>query len=322
MKIMNLSSLKDIVIAVTYKCNSKCRMCSIWQKTDFSNEAKPELFYNLPPQLEDINISGGEPFMRNDLLEIIKIIKSRCPRSNVIISTNGFATERIVASMKKIIKIEPNIGVAVSLDGAGEAHDAVRRVPGGFNYALETIEKLKALGVKHIKIGFTIGDYNIKELARVYNLATKLKTELSVTVVHSSENFFGQKNELASKNEIITALDWLMKKELSTWNLKRWARAYYTHGMKHFVLTGKRLLPDYSGRLNAFVDPAGDVYPCDVSDKKMGNLNDRDSLENNKNDEACSHSWMVCTARVAIKKHWFKVGMWILAHKIIKIIQK
>ena len=114
---MQKARIKDIVIAVTYNCNSRCQMCNIWQKTDNINALGKDELLNLPENLENINISGGEPFLRADLPELIKAIKARCPKAKVIISTNGFATETVLSQMEKILKIMPEIGVAVSLDG-------------------------------------------------------------------------------------------------------------------------------------------------------------------------------------------------------------
>ena len=82
--------------------------------------------------------------------------------------------------------------------------------------------------------------------------------------------------------------------------------------------TNKRILPDYSGGLNIFVDPKGDIYPCDVSSEKIGNIMETKSPIGDlvSNNSACEKSWMICTARQAIKKHWVKAGFWIVKNKM------
>lgn len=309
----NQEKVKDAVIAITYSCNSRCRMCNIWKREGEKTGLTGSDFKQLPETLLSVNISGGEPFLHPDILGIIRTIQKRCPKASVIISSNGFATELILEKVEKILKFFPDLGVAISLDGVGRVHDEIRGIPEGYAKVLKTIHGLKKLGVKNLKIGFTLGDYNTEELKKVYQLSKDLGLEFSLAVVHSSENYFGKENRLGDKQEMIRALDWLIDQELSAWNVKRWARAYFAFGAKQFLETGKRILPDYSGESNIFVDPFGKIYPCDVSSEVIGQMK---PFELKPKKEACQPSWMVCTARQAIKKHWTKVGFWILKNKL------
>lgn len=314
---MEKTSIKDIVLAVTYRCNSRCTMCNIWKKTDNLEGLSPDDFKKLPADARDINLTGGEPFLRADLPEIIRIIKGRCPKTNIIISTNGFATGLILSQMRKIVGIFPEIGVAVSLDGLEGKHDSIRGIPGGFKRVMETIEGLKQMRVRSLKIGFTLGDYNTEELAKVYGLSKELGVEFTLSVVHSSDNFFSIENKIEHKGKLIEKLDWLIKEELSGWSPKRWARAYFAYGMKHYLQTGKRLLPDYSGKENIFIDPMGDIYPCDISSQKIGTLQAMEKGLEPAGENHCAESWMICTARAAMKKNLLKAGLWILKNKFL-----
>lgn len=317
---MGKSSYNDAVIAVTYQCNSRCRMCKIWEKKDNFFSLQLEDFKRLPESLRYVNLSGGEPFLRSDITDIVKIIKERCKKSNIIISSNGFATDVIISSMKKILEVDSSVGVAISIDGIGDEHDKIRGIKGGYERVSDTIKKLKFIGVKNLKIAFTIGDYNFNELKNVYSFSKRMGIEFTLSLVHGSENFFNTKNTIGMKEEIVTALDWLKTEELKTWNLKKWVRAYYIHGMQYFIKNGKRIIPDYSGIKNIFIDPYGNIFPCDISSEKIGSLNNIENAKHLKSID-CGNSWMICTAREAIKKHWFKVVLWILRNKILLIIQ-
>lgn len=315
---MSKANIKDAVIAVTYRCNSRCTMCNIWKNKDNSGELRPADFSFLPQSLRDINLSGGEPFLRSDLIDIVKVIKKRIPSVNIIISSNGFATDLITKQMKAIKEVDRDIGVVFSLDGVGAKHDEIRGIEGGYGKVLSSINSLRDLGVKKIKLAFTIGDYNYNELPFVYDLASQFKMELSLAVVHSSESFFNKENKLHDKQNISNSLDWLIQKELSSWSPKKWARAYFTYGAKNFIETGERILPDYSGQKNIFIDPRGNIYPCDVSGKKIGQISADKFFVDSIDTSECAKSWMVCTAREAIKKHFFRVGFWILKNKFFK----
>ena len=313
---MKISSPKDAVLAITYRCNSRCRMCNIWQKDDFTGEITPDIYQNLPKSLRDINLSGGEPFLRDDITLIVQTIKQRCKSAKLVISTNGFATDLITSKMREILPIVPEVGVAVSLDGVGEAHDQVRGVPGGIDLALATLRELKKIGVRRLKIGFTLGDYNTEELPKVYDLSRELGAEFSLAIVHSSANYFSKENEMKDKGKVMAALDWLVSRELESWQPKRLARAYFAHGAREFIRTGERLLPDYSGRDNVFIDPAGDIYPNDVGEEMIGNLKQMNDLTLAVKAPDVP-SWMICTTRQAMRKHPFSVGWWILKNKAL-----
>lgn len=312
---MKTKKIKDAVLAITYRCNSRCRMCNIWKNNNHSNELTPEDYMKLPSGLSDINITGGEPFLKNDLYEIVKTIKQKCVNANIIISSNGFEPELIVFAMKKILKLDSKIGVAISIDGIGQKHDDIRGFKNGYKKATFTIKQLKNIGVKNLKIAFTIGDYNANQLEKVYKLSKELEVDFTLSAVHSSEIFFGKQSKIIKNSEIIKQLDWLIKHELKTWNYKKLARAYFAYGLKEFIKTGKRILPDYSGKLNFFITPQGCIYPSDISSHKIGNLKNINEKNQRNALKKFEQSWMICTARQTMKKHWIQVGWWVLKNK-------
>ncbi len=92
----------DAVLAITYKCNSRCIMCSIW-KSKPEQELTAKDYLRLPATLKDVNLSGGEPFLRNDIVEIIQNINRKCNKPKIVISTHGFLNDLII---KKVNKME------------------------------------------------------------------------------------------------------------------------------------------------------------------------------------------------------------------------
>ncbi|MCX6740487.1 MAG: radical SAM protein [Candidatus Parcubacteria bacterium] len=319
---------RDLVLAVTYNCNSKCRMCNIWKSEPLPVLALSE-YEKLPASFKDINISGGEPFLRPDLVDLIKLLVAKNPQARIVISSNGFATELIKAKMQEILKIKPEIGIGISVDGIGEIHDQIRGIPGGFQKVLATIKELKALGVKNIRLAYTAGDYNIDQLYKVYQLSQELGTEFTLAAIHNAENYFNTTdNKITKLEEFRQEFGLLIKEELNTWNVKRWLRAYFAYALYKFLATGKRLLPNYSGQDNIFIDPLGNVYPADVSGHIMGNLkefnNFSDLYYSKVSQEAISlekinQNWMMCTARYAMERHAPRVIGWIIKAKIFGV---
>jgi len=321
---MKIIPIKDIVLAVTYQCNSRCQFCNIWQSQK-TFTCKPTDYKDLPQNIKNVNISGGEPFLRNDLPEIIKVINRRCPKAKLIISTNGFMPGAIKKQMQEIIKFKRDIGVTVSLDGFGKAHEELRGFPGGFCLALETIRLLKELGIKNLKIAFTLSDKNINQLRRVYQLSHQLEIEFSLAVLHNSSHYFQKKdNQIKEISRIRKELNWLIEQELKSFSPKKWLRAYFTRGVINFLENRERVLQDYSGLTSLFIDPFGHIYPSDVWDLKIGRLQEIKNWSKFSNkarqmvlSEKPPVNWMICTARQAMRKHWLEVGRWILRTKIL-----
>ncbi|MFH0805940.1 MAG: radical SAM protein [Patescibacteria group bacterium] len=320
---MDKNSIKDIILAVTYKCNSRCRFCNIWQnKEDFSCQSIN--YKKLPHNLETVNISGGEPFLRDDLLEIVKIISRQSPKAKITISTNGFLPSKIKETMQRITKFKKNIGLAVSLDGFGKVHEELRRFPGGYCLVIETIRLLKELGIRDLKIAFTLGDDNVNQLKRIYRLSRELGVEFSLALYHNSSHYFQKENNrIVNIRKIKRELNWLIEQELKGFFPKRWLRAYFAWGLIRFLETDQRVLPDYSGLDSLFIDPFGKIYPSNTWGLEIGRLeriNDWERFSQRTRPALLVNqspaNWMLCTARQAMKKHWFQVVVWILREKL------
>jgi MoaA/NifB/PqqE/SkfB family radical SAM enzyme len=319
------SIIKDITLAITDNCNARCRMCNIWQKSQNFNFSK-ELIPNLNQEIRYINLTGGEPFLRADLPELVGLIHNQCPKAQIIISSNGFNAEHIIKTAQKIIEVYPKIGVRISLDGTENTHEYIRGVKGLFDEATKTLVGLKDIGVKNLGIGFTIMDENASEINQVYELAEKLGIQFSISAVQNSEIYFSKdSNKISRQTMINQELDLIIKKQLRKWNLKSWLRAYFVFGLKYNLNTGQRLLPSGAGIDSCFIDPQGKVYPSNLVNQVLGNLSEK-KLEKiwidlgEKREKIKSvlenEPWTICTMRGSLKKHWFKILSWVVIEKI------
>lgn len=321
----------DCVVAITYSCNSRCIMCDIWKIKDFP-ELPAEEYKKLPTSLRDINISGGEPFMRKDLVEVVKIIHQTCPKARLVISSNGFLPTVVEEKMKEILQIDPNIGVAVSVDGVGEMHETIRQIPHAYDKSLDTIERLKKLGMKNLRLAFTILPENVKHLGLVYDDAMNRGVQFTLAFAQSSDHYFGGKHieNHPAADELKKQFTHIIKGELKSWNLKRWARAYFAYGLYLFGTKQKQILSNDPGNKFFFLDPRGNVYPSVVHNNIMSNVTDFSnwsdlwsSPQANEARQKVTASkipvWMICTARTAIKKHPIQVGWWVIKNKFGRV---
>jgi len=317
---------KDATIAITYKCNSRCQMCNIWQMQN-PPELPVEWFANLNPELKYINLTGGEPFLHPRLPEIVRMVYRVAPKAQIIISSNGLATDLIIETMKEILKSGANVGVRISLDGIGETHDRIRGIPGMFGYATQTVRCLQALGLKNIGFSFTIQDENKDDLLKVYDLSRQMGVELALALVQNSEIYFSKdSNRINAVEAVEKNLTEVIRRELAGPTRKHWLRAYYDYGLLLYLTEGKRLLPSGAGLDSLFIDPSGKIYPSNLINLEMGKLGTgtlkniwnstkANAVRDKIRQDNISESWIICTIRGEMKKHFLKVIWWIARNK-------
>ena len=318
---------RDATIAITYKCNSRCQMCNIWQ-IENPPELPVEWFANLNPELKYINLTGGEPFLHPRLPAIVRTVYRAAPKAQIIISSNGLATDLIVETMKEILKVGADVGVRISLDGIGEMHDRIRGIPGMFGFATETVRRLQALGVKNLGYSFTIQDENKDDLLKVYDLSRQMRVQLAMALVQNSEIYFSKStNQVNAIETVEKNLGEVIRRELSGPNPKHWLRAFYDYGLLKYLKEGKRLLPTGASKDSLFIDPSGKIYPSNLINLEMGRLGEgllratwngvkANVVREKIKKENISESWIICTIRGEMKRHAIKVIFWILVNKL------
>jgi radical SAM protein with 4Fe4S-binding SPASM domain len=315
----------DAIIALTYRCDARCEMCNIWQ-------LKPQEFLaiddyaKVPSTLKDINISGGEAFMRKDVVDIVKVVHQKCDDPRIVVSTNGFRTEQIVGAMEELRRTIPDIGVGVSLDGIGETHNRIRGIKDAYERATATLRQLGERGFTNVRIGFTAMNENVHEMKQVYDLACGMGFQFTTAVAQNSEiDFSTQVNRDVTDANLYDALGYVMKKELLSYHPKRWMRAYFESGTLTFNRDKKRMLKCRAGIEFFYLAPEGVVYPCLTIPSPMGDLKEHSFEEVWESEQAdrvrteidgCEECWMICTARSGIKKNIPKALGWIAREKV------
>jgi len=312
----------EACIIVTYRCNAKCHMCNTWQyPTKPVEEITPQIVDKLPHGLKFINITGGEPFLRKDLDEIVKVALTKTER--LVISTNGYFTERMVALAAKF----PNIGVRISIEGLPAANDELRGIKDGFDHGLRSLLELKSMGLKDIGFGMTVSDVNAKDMIELYRLAEAMGLEFATASTHNSYYFHKDDNAFKDPEMIAREFERISCELLKTKKMKNWFRAYFNHGMANYVRGGKRLLPCEVGTDMFFVDPWGKVLPCNGMDCEMpmGDLTKQSFEEIWQSEQAqkvrvavktCDKNcWMIGSVAPAMKKDIVTPIRWIIRKK-------
>ena len=308
-------------VIVTYRCNARCNMCS-----RFKAPSRPEEEISLDtikklPKMYFTNITGGEPFIRTDLKEIVRELYKKSDR--IVISTNGYFTDRILDLCNEF----PEVGIRISIEGLQATNHKIRGLENGYSRGYETLKKLVDLKHPDVGFGMTIQDINAKDVVPLYKISDELGMEFATASLHNSFYFVEAKNIIHDRQMVAQNIEDLCNELLKSNSPKKWMRAYFNHGLINYIYGEPRLLPCNMAFDTFFIDPYGDVMPCNgTKDKEvMGNLNEQTWEELWSSSEAnnvrcrvrnCDRNcWMIGSASPAIKKHILKTGFWALRHK-------
>jgi len=295
----------------------------------YKDPSKPEDEIDLAtleklPQMAFCNITGGETFIRKDIADIVELLYKKAPR--IVISTNGYFTERIIELCEKY----PEIGIRISIEGLEETNNAIRGLPDGFNRGYGTLKKLVEMGHKDVGFGMTVQDMNCHDLVPLYDLADELGMEFATATLHNSFYFRKNDNKIDDKLMVAKEFERLINKLLQSNSPKKWARGYFNHGLINYIYDQPRLLPCEMGTNGFFMDPFGNVLPCNGSCEKMvmGNLHEQTWDEIWYGEQAAKvreqvknckkNCWMIGSASPAMKQRIWVPGWWVLKHKFLK----
>lgn len=315
----------DASIILTYRCPMRCKMCNIWKyPTDSREEIKADDLRSLP-KLKFINLTGGEPFIREDLPEIV----AECYRhtDRIVISTSGYFEDRVIELAKKF----PKIGIRISIEGLSQKNDELRGRDGGFDKGLRTLLRLKHMGLKDIGFGCTVSNNNSADMLSLYQLSLSLGMEFATAAFHNSYYFHKDDNVITNRDKVCADFEQLIEWQLQEKHPKSWFRAFFNMGLINYIEGGRRMLPCEAGTANFFIDPWGEVFPCNGMEERfwkdsMGNIHDADFMTIWHSDKAeqvrakvrrCpKNCWMVGTASPVMHKYLRHPLKWAVKNKL------
>jgi MoaA/NifB/PqqE/SkfB family radical SAM enzyme len=281
---------------VTERCNARCLHClgsfsSEQPKDELTLDEIEKMSSTLGP-LFLLLPTGGEPFLRRDLPEIIRIYYKNNSLRKVAMPTNGSLTDTAVKSVIEILNIgrDLHFGIDISIDAIGEDHDRIRNFPGLFQRAMETYREFKKLEKEYDNfnacIEITVSSFNQNKLPEIYSyLLNKVKIDnLIVRIVRGSPRDPRAKDVDIDKFEAFT-------KKIEEDILNKTLPSYTNFPFSNFIIArdilGRRLtmkllrenrcqMPCYAGNLTGVLRSNGDVFPCELLGEKFGNIREWD----------------------------------------------
>lgn len=284
----------QLTFFVTARCNSRCPFCFYLQeenrKRDYGNELSLEEVEKISSSMGSLLwllYSGGEPFLRDDLVDITAAFYENNRPWIITIPTNALMPREIEEKTRKILEVcgESVVAVKLSLDGLYRDHDALRGVEGNFEKVMETYHRLQPF----------LKDYPNFELGinTVFCRANQEKVQEVVDYVRGMENIKthtlsmirGRLREESYKDVDLELYRKAIEKMESA--LKQGRSSIYSFPgarlkaaqdimqrklIYETIKEKRRLIPCYAGRLNLVLTEKGDVYPCELLTEKMGNV--------------------------------------------------
>jgi len=280
-----------LILHVTNRCNLRCRTCFV----DFNNLEREELTLEEIREISKhlgkliwLDISGGEPFLRNDLDEICAVFETK----SIAIPTNG-SDEKLISSLTRKIKekTKTEVTIAVSLDGFEDTNDSIRG-KGTFNKAIGTVKRLREIDGIRVKVISVLSKENYNEMIDFMRFIKKLNIDFHSINIQRGISRDSQLRR-PSYQELLKIRDGIF----NVWKeynygfglferriLRNYQRTAYNTSLR--VIKEKRQIPDcLAGKHHLVVYANGGVSSCEML-KPYGNIRKKGIAELLKSREA------------------------------------
>jgi MoaA/NifB/PqqE/SkfB family radical SAM enzyme len=282
----NLPSPPFLVLFINSICNMKCEHCFYWrslnQRDDLTKEEIFELSRSLG-RIENLNLSGGEPFLRKEFAEICRQFIRHNGVRQIYVPTNGYYTDKTLKQITSTLEEESLelFVVELSLDGMPEFHDTFRVAKGAFKRAMETYDALVELRERDPRLRIhsisTATDRNMSEIRR---LTTYLYDRCPQMDHHNLAIIRGDRKDPSLQGPSLQQYEELYDYIQRLWAPRETGR--YGAAVEPMLQWAKvraareqrQVIPCRAGRLSAVVYANGDVSACEIH-KPLGNLREK-----------------------------------------------
>jgi MoaA/NifB/PqqE/SkfB family radical SAM enzyme len=304
-RIIRVTSPITLTLSVTAACQSYCKTCQIGKlyranpqrsENDLTLQEIEKIFKSLGP-IYFFNISGGEPFLRKDLPDIVRLACQHLKPRIIHIPTNAIASERIrdltIKSLEIINRVSSRIPFTVkpSIDGVGKIHDEIRGVKGNFKRLQKTISYLKEIEQEypnfHLELGTVISNFNIDHLSEIEDFVHSLGVQsYRNEVAEQRTEFFNLDDQITPDAQTYEKLirEFAAKIRENVGEKRKLARVTESLRLVYYDLVTRilreqrQVIPCYAGISNVHINYDGEVWPCCVLgySQPMGFLRESD----------------------------------------------
>jgi len=275
----------NVTISTTFRCNSRCLTCNVYERPvdELDVSEWERVFQALGRAPVWFTFSGGEPFLRKDLPEIVEAAWRHCRPKVINIPTNGTYPDRVVAGALRLTRAltGTQLVLNVSLDAVGARNDVIRGLPGDFEKATETLRRLKEIDADNLTVGLhsVISRHNVREFPAIADALGQLHPDQYI--VEPAE----ERIELQTIGTGITPKADELDRALGHVEgrlrrhrgdglpaLTRAIRLVYYRLARETVRRGEQVIPCYAAIASVHIGANGDVWGCCTRANPLGNL--------------------------------------------------
>jgi len=281
-----------INLYITSRCNLKCRHCYFHESLNRPEEISLENIEKLSKssgEIVNIALTGGEPFLRQDIAKIAGLFVKNSNARIVTIPTNGMLSKVIEEQAGKMLRENPKaiFNVFVSLDGEEKTHNRIRGDKNAFSNAMKTLSGLENLRKKfdNLRLGiiFTMNETNAEQALPLYKKISKNLgiDQFQINFLRGSPKSIRVSDRIIGEYEKANAE---IQKDFESGKYSGYKimgdfytciNRRYKEVLAKTVKEKKFQLPCYAGTTNIIIYPNADVFACEMRDDlKFGNLGD------------------------------------------------
>jgi MoaA/NifB/PqqE/SkfB family radical SAM enzyme len=285
-----LPSPPFLILFINSICNQKCEHCFYWRNLNRRDDLSKEELFALSRSLgriENLNLSGGEPFLRPEFGEICRQFIRHNQVRQIYVPTNGYFTEKTIKQISETLEEKSlDLFVAeISLDGLGEFHNKFRGSPGAFDKAMQTYDALSELQARDPRLRIhaisTATEVNMDEIERLttylFDRCPKMDHHNLALIRGDRKNPSLQGPNLQQYQRLYEYLRrlWASREENRYGSIVepmlQWAKS-------RTAARQEQVIPCRAGVLNAVVYSNGDVSVCE-NHPPLGNLREKSFWE-------------------------------------------
>lgn len=330
---MRLAFPMKLTFCITYWCNYKCETCNIWQMkpADELSLEEIEKFFEKSNRFSWVDLTGGEVTLRKDFVGVAEAVIKNCKNLLMLhFPTNGYLSDKIVDNTRAIAEtgLEKLI-VTVSCDGDEQMNDQIRGIKGGYQRQMETFRRLREIPRVEVVLGMTLSARNVGHFPAAFAAARQLIPDLEyrdyhVNIIHEGAYLHNEHDRLRAK---VKASDLADASEayaaLRGFGLGpvNYLERTYLRQVRKFLEIGKTPIKCHALRSSCFIDSWGNVMPCTIYDRKIGNLREADfdlgaiwGTDETKRvqgeiwESKCPQCWTPCEAYQSIMGNFLRPG--------------
>ena len=279
-----------LILFINSICNMKCEHCFYWKELNQKTDLKFEELVALSNELghvEQLNLSGGEPFLRKEYAAVCRQFIRRNGVKEIYCPTNAYFTARTVNALREVLKEESLrvIGIEISLDGMPEFHDEFRKSRYSFHKAMETYDALAELQKEDPRLQiFAISTATADNMDQIRQLTTYLFDRCSQMSQHHLAIIRGDRKNPSLSGPALEEYKELYNYVRQLWiNRVEQRRGSIVDPMLQWAKCEsaklqEQVIPCRAGVLSAVIHANGDVGVCEQR-PPIGNLRKNSFME-------------------------------------------